>query len=169
MKTKVQISDKSIETAGLPSDYKEAIAEFIWNSFDAKAAQVKIKFDDTNAIGNLTTFFIEDNGDGINFNNLSNTFGAFLDSEKKNNHQRTSYVHGKKGKGRFSFEVFASKATWNTTYFDDAKKKFINYCIEVDSSTKDYFAPSEKIELGLEAKNSSTKVCFESCCAQASC
>src|SRR3989338_8140532 len=102
---KVQINDRSIETAGLPSDYKEAISEFIWNAFDAKASVVNIDFDTKNPIGNVSSFSISDNGVGMDIDNLENTFGAFLDSENRDNsYQRSSYTHGRKGKGRFSFE-----------------------------------------------------------------
>ena len=37
MRSKVTLRNKSIDNAGIPSDYKLAIAEYIWNSFDAKA------------------------------------------------------------------------------------------------------------------------------------
>lgn len=139
--TKVQINDRSVETAGLPNDYKEAVAEFIWNSFDAKAKTVSIEFDTKNPIGNLSSFKIKDDGEGIVHQTLSNTFGAFLDSEKRErSYQRSSYTHGRKGKGRFSFEAFASKAKWDTTYGDDANN--FNFKIEIDSNTKDYFDAS---------------------------
>lgn len=35
MRSKVTLRNKSIDNAGIPSDYKLAIAEYIWNSFDA--------------------------------------------------------------------------------------------------------------------------------------
>ena len=43
MRSKVTTSDKSIDNAGIPSDYRLAIAEYIWNSFDAKASNVDIQ------------------------------------------------------------------------------------------------------------------------------
>jgi hypothetical protein len=140
--TKVQINDRSVESAGLPNDYKEAIAEFIWNSFDAKAKVVNIEFDTKDPIGNIRSFKITDDGEGIVHQTLPNTFGAFLDSEKRErSYQRSSYTHGRKGKGRFSFEAFASKAKWDTTYDDDGNN--LTFEIEIDSSTKDYFHPSK--------------------------
>lgn len=45
MRSKVTTSDKSIDNAGIPSDYRLAIAEYIWNSFDAKASNVDIQFE----------------------------------------------------------------------------------------------------------------------------
>lgn len=158
MKTKVEISDNSIETAGLPTDYKEAICEFIWNSFDAKATSVKLDFNTEDSIGNLNYFSITDNGDGIDFDTLDQTFGKFLDSQKKKGEfTRTSYVHGKKGKGRFSFEAFATKATWDTVYRDG--DKFKEFSLLVDASDKDFYDPT-KINISSK-KETGTKLTFQ--------
>ena len=115
MRSKVTTSDKSIDNAGIPSDYKLAIAEYIWNSFDAKASNVNIQFE-ANELGHISYFVISDNGEGINLSTIASTFGAFLDSQKQQSYQRTSDVRGKKGKGRFSFINFCSKAIWKTRY-----------------------------------------------------
>jgi hypothetical protein len=40
-----KITSKSIESSGLPSDYRKAISEYIWNGFDANASKVDINFD----------------------------------------------------------------------------------------------------------------------------
>lgn len=157
MKKKVQINDNSIETAGLPTDYKEAICEFVWNAFDAFATEVEICFDTKNPIGHISSFSVKDNGEGIFYNNLSNTFGSFLDSEKKNTGLgRTSYVHGKKGKGRFSFEAFATSATWRTTYLNDIYKEFN---LTVLASSKDFYEVSEEQES--KKNKTGTEVIFD--------
>lgn len=158
MKTKVEISDNSIETAGLPTDYKEAICEFIWNSFDAKATFVKIDFDTKDPIGNLPSFSIGDNGEGIEFRSLNETFGRFLDSQKKKGEfTRTSYVHGRKGKGRFSFEAFATKAKWDTVYRDGDDLK--EFSVAVDASDKDFYDPTTpKVSI---KKETGTKLVFQ--------
>ncbi len=157
MERKVQINDNSIETAGLPTDYKEAVSEFIWNSFDANATTVKINFSNKDPIGHIKSFSIEDDGDGVVYNNLNNTFGAFLDSEKrKEGFIRGPSIHGKRGKGRFSFEAFATKATWKTVYRNTLLREFD---LTIDSSTKDFFTPSE--EFDSKAKRTGTTVLFE--------
>ena len=115
MRSKVTLRNKSIDNAGIPSDYKLAIAEYIWNSFDAKATNVNIQFE-ANEIGYISHFIISDNGEGINLSTIASTFGAFLDSQKQQTFQRTSEVRGKMGKGRFSFINFCSKAVWRTRY-----------------------------------------------------
>ncbi len=56
-----KLTSKSIEGSGLPSDYKKAIAEYIWNGFDAGASTINIDFS-ANSIGTLESFSISDNG-----------------------------------------------------------------------------------------------------------
>lgn len=137
MRSKITTSDKSIDNAGIPSDYKLAIAEYIWNSFDAKASNVDIHFD-TNEIGSISHFVISDNGEGINLSTIASTFGAFLDSQKQQSYQRTSDVRGKKGKGRFSFINFCSKAIWKTRYKTE-DDSIIQYEITIGAGDKDHY------------------------------
>ncbi|WP_319505122.1 ATP-binding protein [Bacteroides graminisolvens] len=137
MRSKVTTSDKSIDNAGIPSDYKLAIAEYIWNSFDAKASNVDIHFD-ANELGYISHFIISDNGDGINLSTIASTFGAFLDSQKQQSYQRTSDVRGKKGKGRFSFINFCSKAIWKTRYKAE-DNSIIQYEITIGAGDKDHY------------------------------
>ncbi|RZK46599.1 MAG: ATP-binding protein, partial [Pedobacter sp.] len=58
-----KITAKSIQQSGLPSDYKKALAEYIWNGFDAGADTVSLDFN-ANALGGLEHFSISDNGSG---------------------------------------------------------------------------------------------------------
>ncbi len=140
-KYKVQVNDASIKNSGLPSNYKEAIAEYIWNSYDAKATKVDICFE-TNSISNLGTFSIKDNGEGISHEFLKMTFRPFLDSLKRaQSYQHTSYTHGKKGKGRFSFEVFSAEAEWQTVYAVGSDN--FEYSITIDATQKDDFFATE--------------------------
>ncbi len=93
-------------------DYKEAVAEFIWNGFDAGASIIKIKTH-INDLNGLEYFEIIDDGKGINHETIDDTFGAFLVSQKNNN-PKWSNIHGSKGKGRFSFIAFADVEVWDT-------------------------------------------------------
>ena len=63
MKEKVSINDRSIESAGIPKDYKEALSELIWNGFDAGATRVELVFD-ANEIEHVSQLTIRDNGTG---------------------------------------------------------------------------------------------------------
>ena len=138
MDNRVNINNNSVDTAGITKDYKEALAEIIWNGFDAQATEININFS-PNQIDYINELTISDNGTGINFSNLSETFGAFLDSIKRKSFQRSSYVRGKKGKGRFSFIAFAHTATWFTTYFDSESGKLLDYEIIIHANNKDVY------------------------------
>jgi len=141
MKNKASINNVSIESAGITKDYKEATAELIWNGFDAKATGINIEFN-TNEIDTLNKITISDNGHGIIYENLHKTFGSFLDSQKKNSFQRSSYNRGKKGKGRYSFATFANKSTWHTIHKKD--DKFLEYDIVILKKSKHEFEDLNK-------------------------
>ena len=81
MKHKISANSKSVTNAGITSDYKQAIAEYIWNGFDAGASRVYIDYE-ANDHGTLTSLSISDNGLGIKHDTIEFTFGAFLDSQK---------------------------------------------------------------------------------------
>lgn len=155
MLKKVQISDRSIETAGICKDYKDALAEYIWNSFDADASKVEINIR-SNEIGGLEYLEIVDDGKGICFETIDDTFGAFLASDKVYN-PKWSNIHGSEGKGRFSFLALAFKATWLTVYEKNESK--IKYQIVINSNNKDYMDISERESINCETTG--TRVILE--------
>ncbi|MEL4308952.1 ATP-binding protein [Joostella sp. CR20] len=141
LKNKASINNNSIDSAGIPKDYKEAIAELIWNGFDAKATKIDVLFE-SNEIDSIESITISDNGEGIKYETLQETFGSFLDSQKRNSYQRSSYIKGKKGKGRYSFSALAGKATWHTSYKKD--NKVLVYDIVISKNSKDVYEDSNK-------------------------
>lgn len=142
MKRKVQIVNESVDTAGVSKDYKACLSEYIWNGFDAQAITVDIDFVE-NCMETLDLISISDDGTGIVFEDLDETFGNFLSSQKALM-QTEEYLHGYKGKGRFSFVSFAEIALWQTVYNDN--KQNYRYSINIERSDKDYFDPSIKEE-----------------------
>jgi hypothetical protein len=50
-----KITAKSIEQSGLPTDYKKALAEYIWNSFDARSTIVHLNFE-ANTLERIESF-----------------------------------------------------------------------------------------------------------------
>ncbi len=131
----LSVKNQSIETSGITKDYKEAICEYIWNGFEANATEVRITHS-LNSIGSLGSITISDNGDGIDYNDLGETFGAFLAS-RKNLLSLNIKSKSNKGKGRFSFTVFSSLAVWNTIYKDNGN--FKQYSITLrDGNKEDY-------------------------------
>ncbi|HTI08372.1 MAG TPA: ATP-binding protein [Puia sp.] len=137
MELKVSVNNSGIESAGLTHDYMQAISEYIWNGFDAKASHIRIEYT-ANALDHLTSFSIIDNGEGIDLSTIENTFGNFMDSVKKTSFLKSSSaVRGNRGKGRFSFVAFSGLATWHTIYKDAAAQKLLEYSIAVKRNTKD--------------------------------
>lgn len=157
-KNKTQITSKSIIQSGLPNDFKKSISEYIWNGFDAGTTEIKIYFS-CSEVGTMHDFSIRDNGHGISFNTIGETFGHFLDSNKTRSYDYNRFVKGRKGKGRFSFQQFCAKTQWETTFFDSTSEKLLDYTIEITSGNlADYKTSDQKIS---SAKNSGTVVRFD--------
>ena len=132
MNIQLSVNNQSVETSGLPKDYREAICEYIWNGFEANAKNVKISFEENELTG-VESISIEDDGDGIAFDDLSETFGAFLVS-KKNSLSLKAKTKANKGKGRFSFGIFSTSAKWKTKYKDGEVVR--SFSIMLDSANK---------------------------------
>lgn len=145
--------------SGLTDDYRQAIAEYIWNGFDAAASCVEIKYAASDDLGNFDHFIISDNGKGICRDTLEYTFGRFLDSQKQQSYQRTSDVRGKKGKGRFSFQKFAYHAEWTTRYIN-ADGKLMQYSIRINAEDLSNYETTEETELDQNGYSTGTEVRF---------
>lgn len=142
----LSVKNQSIESSGITNDYKEAICEYIWNGLEAHATEIKINYNYNITFG-IDNLSITDNGDGIIYEELEDTFGAFLAS-KKNLLSLKMKSKANKGKGRFSFMAFATSAKWTTIYncgeelktydiiLENDKKEVIN-CTEPTITTKE--------------------------------
>ena len=135
----VSVKNQSIDSSGITSDYKAAISECVWNGFEANATKVDIEYTLNEAFG-IRELIIKDNGDGINYDELRETFCAFLAS-KKNLLSLQMKSKANKGKGRFSFIAFSNEAEWNTVYKDNAVYK--EYDINMSSDKKEVIECSE--------------------------
>lgn len=109
---KLSVNNQSVESSGITKDYKDALCEYVWNSFEANATAVAIDCIPNELTGSAE-IVITDNGDGIAYDSLERTFGAFLDSQK-NSRSLQIKTKANKGKGRFSCFSFASLAEWST-------------------------------------------------------
>ncbi|GMQ65394.1 ATP-binding protein [Vallitalea maricola] len=139
MRKKVNLKNESIETAGFKKDYRDAIIEYIWNGFDASATEVTINIIYNNTLTEtVEEVIISDNGTGIDYHKLDDTFGTFLYSEKTNK-INIDNIHGEKGKGRYSFLCFAQNCIWETNYIDSKTQQVYSYNINIDNCDKDYF------------------------------
>ena len=114
----VNITSKGIQKILKKYNTEQAVAEYIWNGFDAKAVAVHVDYA-ADALGSLKYLKISDNGYGINFDNLRSKFEPFYESEKAieiSAPVHTSAMHGKNGVGRLTFFTFAKVAEWITTF-----------------------------------------------------
>lgn len=135
-KKKVTVTDNSIKS-GVTSDVNKAICEYIWNGFDAHAKHISIDYQ-ASELGAISSLSIKDDGDGINRSTLSETFGRYQDSVKKKSFQWSSQVKGYRGKGRYSFNCFATGAEWETVYRDD-EDRLIKHKITINGDDNDHY------------------------------
>lgn len=92
----------------------QAIAELIWNGFDAGATDIRVSVTETDANGtDLLT--ILDNGSGIEFRESSNNFKRFNDSLKIASYD----THGSHGRGRLAFSRVCNNAAWYTRHLGE--------------------------------------------------
>lgn len=159
MKYQLSTNSRSVLNSGLTDDYRKAIAEYIWNGFDAGANCVKINYH-ANELGGVDDLWIIDNGNGIDHSTLHKTFGTFLDSNKMQSYQRSSDVRGKKGKGRFSYNVISGGASWQTKYKDE-NKELKQYEIKIYSADRASYEATEPLAVPeCEIQETGTSVHF---------
>jgi hypothetical protein len=118
----IKITDRSIinELRAYESRPADALAEYIWNSFDAGANSVRINYAFPTTTSGVDFGYpdltIEDDGEGWDMQDLS-SIENFLDSNKKKYKKLyKSLPHGSKGVGRFTFYGFAKSVTWKTNF-----------------------------------------------------
>ncbi len=123
----------------------EAVAELVWNAFDADATKVVVSFE-TNALDALDVIRITDNGHGIYHPDAKLLFGNLGDSWKRAKRRTDGGrgIHGKNGKGRFKAFSLGSSARWQTTYQGPDKKLF-DFSISGDFAALDAFDVSSPV------------------------
>lgn len=125
----------------------EAVAEYIWNGYDADASVVEVRID-ANSIEGINSIEIYDNGSGIAYEMLQKKFKPFYESNKtihRNEDNNRSNLHGKNGIGRLTFFTFASEARWTTTYRKD--DKLFQYSIQISENGLDDYSATEPKEV----------------------
>ena len=61
---KLSVNNQSVESSGITKDYKDALCEYVWNSFEANATAVAIDCIPNELTGSAE-IVVTDNGDGI--------------------------------------------------------------------------------------------------------
>ncbi|AJQ26937.1 ATP-binding protein [Pelosinus fermentans] len=107
-----------------------ALNELLWNGLDADASIVDISYEAT-SMGAIEQVIIKDNGHGIDFSTVNQTFG-FLGGSKKQQQCKTQTgraMHGKKGSGRYLALSIGRNITWQSVY---RKEDGQNYRFEIN-------------------------------------
>jgi hypothetical protein len=159
MSTNVNITSGGIRKLLGKYTPEQAVAEYIWNGFDAGATSVELNFN-RGPLGKLDFLQIQDNGYGINFNQLEKKFFPFYESEKAieiSAPVHTSLMHGKNGVGRLTFFTFAHLAEWETTY--QGENTLESGKIFIDQSTLKSYQPEKSLVAFSETTG--TKVTFK--------
>jgi hypothetical protein len=99
-----------------------ALAELIWNAFDADATIVDVSFE-YNDLGSLDAIVVKDNGAGIARTDAPGFFRFLGGSWKKSKSQTVSgrFLHGQEGRGRFKAFALGNAAEWAVVYCRDGK------------------------------------------------
>ncbi|MCD0490205.1 ATP-binding protein [Pedobacter sp. MC2016-14] len=159
MATHVNITSGGIQKVLRNYNEKQAVAEYIWNGFDATATTVEINYT-ANELGYISLLEVADNGYGINFEQLKAKFDPFYESEKALQlpvNRNKSTMHGKNGVGRLTFFRFANDAEWQTTWLSQNNSlKSGRISIGV-ASLNNYQATEIDVPL---SKNTGTRVLF---------
>lgn len=153
--SKVEVNAKGIKNRLKSIKPYGAIAEYIWNGFDAGANTIEIDYL-TTEIGDIYELSISDNGKGMPYNQVHNKFKPVLSSEKRDNEVQHTLIHGKNGLGRLTFYHFAQTALWKTCY--KKGNELFAYTIFADESNIDQYEASA--EKQCEINKSGTIVSF---------
>lgn len=124
-----------------------AIAELIWNGFDADAMQVSVTFE-VSELGSVTEIRVRDNGIGVDHDIVRGAFGNLGNSQKKGKSKtvlRNRLLHGKVGRGRFYSFSLGYYVLWNTVYRKG--EKLYRYTVSGDLSRIGTFEISDPEEV----------------------
>jgi hypothetical protein len=121
-----------------------ALAELVWNGFDANSDRVRI-FLELNAMDGIEAIRVRDYGYGIDHSKVNTLFGNLGDSWKKTaDRQNNRALHGKNGKGRFKAFALGKRIEWTTTYEVNGKK--YTYKVIGNAQSLDNFETSSPVE-----------------------
>lgn len=134
MSTNLKINAQSIRTE--LSSYKDkpldCLFEYIWNSFDANATEVKLSFDvPTEGVGMAQNVKLSDNGDGWDFDDDAIT-NNFMSSIKQPRVDHT-FPKGHYGRGRYSFIWIAERLE----IYSKSKKLILNHNTDIHKNDVD--------------------------------
>ncbi len=100
----------------------QALAELIWNGFDADATEVAVSFD-YSELDTMTKVIVRDNGVGIPRDKAPEYFRRLGGSWKRPGAATQSgrFLHGQEGRGRFKAFAIGDFAEWVVVYEKEGK------------------------------------------------
>ncbi len=122
-----------------------AIAELIWNGFDADANTVVVRFAE-NGLGQIEEISVTDDGHGLEINEAENAFKSLGGSWKRGRKSTKNgrLLHGRHGKGRFRAFNLGKTVEWDTTYRSDGEN--LSYAITGEAETLGTFVIGDERE-----------------------
>ncbi len=109
-----------------------AIAELIWNSLDADAKKVEVRF--VGSEMNCEEVQVIDDGKGIDYDSAVKAFQSLGGSNKKDKRHSEEFraLHGKEGKGRLKAFAIGDTLTFESIYYDAFHNRFNSFEIKLD-------------------------------------
>lgn len=136
----VQPQKDFLENISMTNPYN-ALAEIIWNGFDANSDKVEV-FIRNNSLGGIDSIEVRDAGYGIDHSKLNEYFGQLGGSWKKSAKKLSnSLLHGENGQGRFKVYALDEQVRWETIYNDGNTN--LEYTIKGDINQIAQVLPSE--------------------------
>lgn len=133
-----------------------AVSELVKNAYDADATKVELRFENSDNVGG--TLYIEDNGTGMNREQLINGFMRISSTSKIHNPLSDVYKRkraGQKGIGRFAVQRLGEKLTITTQTIDSDEALVIAINWNDYSNDIDLLAVKNKIH----QKTNKTREC----------
>jgi hypothetical protein len=157
----VEITSQGIKKFLKKYNPERAVAEYIWNGFDAHASEIHVNYKFEQTYKSITELSVTDNGDGIVFEDLPVVFKKFYESRKASSANLESrFSRGKNGYGRLTFFKFAEHARWFTVYKKD--EGLIEYRIDIDSRDLKNYTTTDRNKSNLP--HTQTEVVFTEIC-----
>ncbi len=154
----VELTSRGIKKVLNKYTPERAIAEYIWNGFDAHATEVRITYSIETNFNGITRIEVADNGDGIKYEELPVVFKKFYESQKTiSGNLDSRFSRGKNGYGRFTFFRLSKKATWETVYMRNDETAAYNIEMTADNLNS-YKASNPEVVKYVER---GTKVTFD--------
>jgi Histidine kinase-, DNA gyrase B-, and HSP90-like ATPase len=112
--------------AGFTRSPRVAIAELVWNSLDADATEVDVRFT-LNDLDGIERVVVKDNGTGMTLADASFGFRNFGNSWKKNTLRSTGgrTLHGKLGRGRYTAFSIGSHPVWTSVADEEGSRQLV--------------------------------------------